>query len=874
MISGIKLRYWKSHERTELEFGPGTNMLIGQMGSGKTSVIEGICYALYGTTPALKSRRITLPEIIMVRPTGYTEAAAEVKFEAGGKTYSVERVIRHGEALAYLREAGKVIESGPQRVTETTEKLLKTDYELFTRAIYAEQNRVDAFLSLGKGERKKYFDELLGISRFEAARATAGTVLSRLKNLRNQTQAFLEGVDAGKLAGEQIELEKRVNELADAHGQASMQLSTLRTLQENISKQLTEWERKEREFRKLGVGKAGALSAKKEFAKLVLEAQKESGKRFSKDGWEKERERVESELAECERAEKALHAAQANAEKLEGESTQLSAELARFQPFAAFNPEDGERKLAELIAAERQLESELAASTQELSKANVALGRAQSLSAELSQVEKQLAEIIEQEKLAQEEQQSLPSIESARESRDRARQALAAVSGKKMQLADSKRMLSKADGTCPVCRSPLDDAHRTHVMTQWESEEKEVGVELPRAEKGMHESEHALERVNELSTRLLTLVEKAAAARKQAELIRSAHSSHSAQAGRAQTLAAHAVKLQGSLKQSGQEREKLAADVAGAREFNRLSGLSSRLAHAQKVALDEVKRLDGVYDDGKLKELREMRGRLDRVQQVFAWEAKINELDAQISKMDFELDALGFSEAELASSRNQSNECAAKLSDARVALTEIEAEWKDKGARLKEALARGQKAAGWQARLRETDLRIAGVSKLQNALGETQGALRSELVASLNEATASMWASIYPYGDYPGIRLTASEEDYSLELQAIDGTWMPVENASGGERMCAALCLRVALALVLAPQLGFLVLDEPTHNLDSAAVSMLSRALHDQLPRFIRQTFLITHDETLKEGASARVYRVERDKDAGDKSVVEEISIQ
>ena len=39
MIKRIKLENWRSHKRTELEFGPGTNVLVGTMGSGKTAML-------------------------------------------------------------------------------------------------------------------------------------------------------------------------------------------------------------------------------------------------------------------------------------------------------------------------------------------------------------------------------------------------------------------------------------------------------------------------------------------------------------------------------------------------------------------------------------------------------------------------------------------------------------------------------------------------------------------------------------------------------------------------------------------------------------------------------------------------------------------
>ena len=58
MIQSIRLQNWKSHPDSKLEFRKGTNVLVGVMGSGKSSIVDGICFGLFGTFPALFSKRI------------------------------------------------------------------------------------------------------------------------------------------------------------------------------------------------------------------------------------------------------------------------------------------------------------------------------------------------------------------------------------------------------------------------------------------------------------------------------------------------------------------------------------------------------------------------------------------------------------------------------------------------------------------------------------------------------------------------------------------------------------------------------------------------------------------------------------------------
>jgi len=78
--------------------------------------------------------------------------------------------------------------------------------------------------------------------------------------------------------------------------------------------------------------------------------------------------------------------------------------------------------------------------------------------------------------------------------------------------------------------------------------------------------------------------------------------------------------------------------------------------------------------------------------------------------------------------------------------------------------------------------------------------------------------------------------------------------------------------MVLVPNLRWLVLDEPTHNLDSQGIRALAEALHERIPDIVEQTFVITHDENLKDAASARLYRFERNKEIGEPTKVTSVS--
>ena len=168
MINSLELENWKSHKQSLFDFGKGTNILVGNIGSGKTTAMDAVCFALFGTYPALNTKRVSLDEIIMRKPNPMDKAQVKLKFSYREDDYSVERTIfreKNKSNQAKLYKGDRLI-AGPQpsNVTAKVEEVLQMNYHLFARAVYAEQNQIDYFLRLSPRQRKEQFDELLELT--------------------------------------------------------------------------------------------------------------------------------------------------------------------------------------------------------------------------------------------------------------------------------------------------------------------------------------------------------------------------------------------------------------------------------------------------------------------------------------------------------------------------------------------------------------------------------------------------------------------------------------------------------------------------------------------------------------------------------------
>ncbi len=217
MIDFIELRNWKTHANTRLVFTKGTNVLVGQMGSGKSSVMDAISYALFGMFPLLQHRRISIADIVKNIPAQEQEAEVKLSFSIGTDNYIVDRKIGiSGSAEATLFKNGSIIQSQPQRVSEFVSDVLKVDYDLFSKAVYSEQNGLDYFLELRSGERKDQIDKLLGLDKFALAEDNAGSLANRIKGIVQEQQSVISSFDIEKLEQQireaKVELEKLGNE--------------------------------------------------------------------------------------------------------------------------------------------------------------------------------------------------------------------------------------------------------------------------------------------------------------------------------------------------------------------------------------------------------------------------------------------------------------------------------------------------------------------------------------------------------------------------------------------------------------------------------------------------------------------------------------
>lgn len=161
IINSVHLRNFKSHVDTTIDFGPGINVILGENGAGKTSILEAISFALF------KDYTGNLDRLVK---NGHSEMVVEVVFTSHGRKYKVIRRRTKNSTdskLLLLDGSEKELRSGDAGVDEEINSILDMDRYLFSNAIYVRQGEIERLLTETAHKKKQLIGRLLGIESLE-----------------------------------------------------------------------------------------------------------------------------------------------------------------------------------------------------------------------------------------------------------------------------------------------------------------------------------------------------------------------------------------------------------------------------------------------------------------------------------------------------------------------------------------------------------------------------------------------------------------------------------------------------------------------------------------------------------------------------------
>lgn len=200
------------------ELGAKTFFLIhGPTGSGKTSILDGMCFALFGDSSG-GEREGRQMRSHHAEPSVTTEVSFD--FALGADRYRVQRVPEHqrkalrGDGLVKQNQQAELwrvqgtgherteqpLASGWSKVTVQVVQLLGFESRQFRQVIMLPQGRFFEFLKSSSQDREKILQVLFGTELYkrieESLKRAADEVYTRAKDVRTRRQALLEQAGA------------------------------------------------------------------------------------------------------------------------------------------------------------------------------------------------------------------------------------------------------------------------------------------------------------------------------------------------------------------------------------------------------------------------------------------------------------------------------------------------------------------------------------------------------------------------------------------------------------------------------------------------------------------------------------------------------
>lgn len=269
-LKKLILKNIRSYKEQEIDFPEGSLLLSGDVGSGKTTILMAIEYALFGLQPGQKGSALLRNDSNL--------GEVSLKLEVGGKEVTIERKIRRGTKgvtndYASITLNDKKVESS---ITEVKTKVLnllgyppefiKKNNILYRYTVYTPQEQMKQIILEDPETRLNVLRHVFGIDKYKRIRENLSILLARMKEDSRYLQFEIQTLDKEKEALES--LKKEALSLMFRAEEKAKELSSLKQDRKDLESQAQEMEGKYHE--------KNLLEAEIEKTKIMIGSKREA----------------------------------------------------------------------------------------------------------------------------------------------------------------------------------------------------------------------------------------------------------------------------------------------------------------------------------------------------------------------------------------------------------------------------------------------------------------------------------------------------------------------------------------------------------------------------------------------------------------------
>jgi len=783
IIDRLVLKNFKRFRDEEIKFRDGITGILGNNGTGKSSIVEAIFFALFGT-----ERTGSLQGDYIVSSFASPREKCEVRldFRIGGDNYTVVRTIRKGKTGhdATFHREGKLMATGVSQVETEIRRTLGMGRVDFKNTIYAAQKDLLILLESDPGKRKEWFLRALGI---DYLNTESQKILRERADAKTGELQSLEG-ELKAITGRQSE-----TDLAALRASANEYNQVLTSLKQQHTDVDKKKKAADEEFRLF-------QNQRMEYTRLI---ERQTSLSKEKDGLGKQRDLIKSKLIDLARL----------GQEYRGLEQKFSVFPEKRQAFitlrklkSAFDQTTAEIRFSERECSETKKRAEL------LKTRLAALGKdAEKRSALIAGLRKVLkvGPEIEDDNL----EQYLTSVY------DDITHTIGALSAQQKSLGNEKRKIHSdwetikeagVDGTCPLCRQKLG-SHYASIEGEFTSRIQRIDDEIT----GLHEKQkHVVKEKDAINAQKPVISEIRSCAEK--------------------------IKVRDSFEID--LKELLSQLQVKEAAYHSLKQKVTDLQFDEKTYAQveqDVAELEN--NQNRFNDLRE------KLAQVSVFKKQVADLEDQIIRKQAEITDLTSEIEQSSFDPKNSETLERTRAEIDTALRTLEADISRTTERLRQVKEKIAEYRETEKQIAGLHKQADALREEIDILKKTRSIIADyviylmQVVRSRIEGEVSRIASEITSGRYEQVLL---DEDFNLLVRDIDNDYS-IDRFSGGEQDDIAVALRIALSRYLSElhnvhESTILIFDEIFGSQDEERRNNLLTALRTQESRF-PQILLISH---------------------------------
>ncbi len=244
IIKNIRLNNIRSYTNFYLDFPSCSILLSGNIGSGKSTILFAIEFALFGLSTNLAGDSLLRK--------GEDNGFVELNFEVDNKNVIIKRVLKRGhdsisQGNGYMEINGEVRKLSPLELKQAVIELINYPRELLTKSksliykytVYTPQEEIKHILTGDDEIRFDILRKVFGIDKYKRVKENSSIILNKVRERKNS------------FSGMVIDLEERKSELEKEEEKQSEIVSWLEEVRQKLALSNKEVENKKSEINEI-----------------------------------------------------------------------------------------------------------------------------------------------------------------------------------------------------------------------------------------------------------------------------------------------------------------------------------------------------------------------------------------------------------------------------------------------------------------------------------------------------------------------------------------------------------------------------------------------------------------------------------------------